>query len=131
MEQAKAIQEKKKAEHDAAEAIILAELVEKHGLTREALDEATTAEQTLSKSETGISTLVEALDFYDKSELTLKQFMFLAIGANSRANAAQNNVVYLQSELKKLESRVDNALVEAKEEVKVAEDKQMELPLED
>jgi hypothetical protein len=120
MDKAQVIQEKKQEEIKKQEDVIIAELTEKFGLTREVMNAAGESEKLLSTPETGITTIAEALQFYIDQGLTVTQLTFLAITANSRANQTQ---VQLQNYAQRLEevTKQLNAIMEAKvveEEIK-------------
>jgi len=130
MDEATKIQEKKLAEFKKEEDKVIAELTEKFGLTREAIDEAISVEATLSSPDTGITTVIEAIEFYKKSELTVGQITFLAITTNSRANHLQKKVMEYGQELKNITEKLDTITLarraekEAREEILITPDEQ-------
>jgi len=113
LDRAEKAQNDKLAEMKAAEDAVIAELVEKHALSRDKIDEAVNVETELSDPATGISTLVAAIDFYVKKGLTQPQIMFLAITGNSKVNQLLQEMGRLQEQNTMMAKELDS-LMQAK-----------------
>jgi hypothetical protein len=101
-------EEKKfKEENDAA----IAQLEEKYGLDKEQLQACMFAEQEIGKPETGITTLIGAMDHYKEQGFTEGQMLFMAVNANSRANMFRNDAEKFHTELQESKGQL-NALMQ-------------------
>ena len=109
MDKAIAIQNKQQAEQQAEEDKIIAELVAKFGLGKDEINSAAEFEKDLSSPETGIKSVVEAMDYY--KEMTKAQAMFLAITSNSRGNQLQATLNEYARKLDDVEKQLEAILI--------------------
>jgi len=131
MDKAAIIQKEKQEEMMKKQNEIVAILTEKYGLTKEAINQAIDVEMTLSKPETGIETVLEAMDFYVKSGLSANQIMFLAITANSRANALNIKVNEFKRQLDSVLSQLNTIEIEKEVEREAKKEFIENLPTDD
>jgi len=110
MKQANEIQQKRKETLKAEETKVLAELKKEFGLGKEEIDQAVAVELSMSKPEAKITTVLEALAYYNESGLDVQQITFLAITSNSRANYLQHSITEYDKTIANLEKSIEDLI---------------------
>jgi len=122
MNKAKEIAKKKQIEQQEQADAIIIEIAEKFDLTQDKIDKAIKIQGEISNPETGITNIVEAIEYYNKANLTRSQILFLAVNSSSQANYLQQKLSMLGAKLESVSAQLvsirnlQNQTKESKEE---------------